>query len=180
MLKIEGVSCAVPRACREHSTCSIGRSLASRSRRVMQIESHSELEFSLRMSRRTPWIRVWAGLLLVAFWSGETASAWASCGDYVTIESPHSQITLADSHRFLDSVPRDFRPQTPCHGPECQQRRQSVPAAPVPPTLIQRIEYATLADFLFVELGLERQWREHETDATPGLSSGTGIDRPPR
>lgn len=150
----------------------------------MQIESSSELEFRLRPPRRTLWIRVWAGLLLVVAWGAATPSALASCGDYVTIESPHtqpSQMTLADSNRLVDSVAPSQSPQRiPCHGPECRQRRQSVPAMPVPTTIIQRMEHAALVDFLFVDLRLDRHWREHETDATQRDCSTTGIERPPK
>lgn len=151
---------------------------------VMQMERAPELDVSVRLRRNMLLIRAGILVLLVVFWGGGSSAAWASCGDYVTIDSPdlqHSQVRLVDSGRIYDALSDSHaRPSIPCHGPECRQRRQSVPPAPVPVTVVQRIEYAVLADLPRVEPKMNRHWRKPEADAIRRRCPATGIERPPR
>jgi len=88
---------------------------------------------TMRLSRRTHWIRWPAGatLALLAAILNAPSSAHASCGDYL-MAGAHPAMSVATG-TAPDSIPVIPAPHAPCSGPTCSGRAPLLPVTPPAP-----------------------------------------------
>ncbi len=148
----------------------------------MQSDCAPEFEFSIRPRRRL-LLRV-LGLLAIAFWGCGTSSAWATCGDYVTIGSPqqqHSPGSWDGTPKEFESAPRGHStPAAPCRGAECQHRHLPVAPVPVPVTVTPPHELGVLPDVPHFQRDQVAGWRASYGDSSSPNHLGLRVERPPR